>query len=447
MMTRYDRQTMRAPLVQGVQPLSRDGSYAVFVIALATIFLLTQAYRTSALFGIRASYVSVFTSILILILSLSIPKLFISILKINTFIIYIALFLITPILSMLFVNNHFSIELYFRYITYLTLLIAGFIIGFAYRDVAINKLILSMIFIISLSALTSLFVPDIFSLIASDAGANISYDQRAFGFFLQPNALAVCLVFIYSRFDSGVSSRVSEYSAFFLVLGTIVISGSRFGLILLLVLQFFKILLTGYRQGKEVSFLGRAFSVMALFLFLYLLSLLIAQFLANSIGSIGGLGDRILNLMQFRFGHSGDLGEINSLNLRLQQQEIYLDLIRNSFTFGYGFGFEKESLRSGQIELAAHSTVLSMALDFGIIYVGIFILAAVLPFRKIIVGRSDVRYSYMHFILIFLLATFAYHGALENGVITFSMGLLLAKIYGRKQIPEMMPHPVARRFR
>lgn len=193
--------------------------------------------------------------------------------------------------------------------------------------------------------------------------------------------------------------------------------------------------------------MGRAFSVTALFLFLYLLSLLMAQFLVHSMGSIGGLGDRVLNLMQFRLGHSGDLGEINSLNLRLQHQEFYLELIRNNPFFGYGFGFERMSLGSGQIDLAAHSTVLSLALDFGAVYVAIFIMAAFLPFRKILLERREVMHEYIQFILIFVLAICAYHGALENGAITFALGLLLAKIYGTPRVPENMARPIARRYR
>ncbi len=442
MMTRYDYRTIRGPLAQDArQPISRNG-YAVKALAIATIILLTQVYRVVALFDIRASYFSVSIVFLISVLSLFFSKVIISLLKSETFITYIFLFCFAPIFSAIFIDNFFSLEIYFRYISYMAILISGFIIGSTLHSRSINNIILYSIIIVSFSAFLSLLYPNIFFPMALDAGANVNYEQRAFGFFLQPNSLSVCLIFIYSCYGLGIDKKFKEYFVFFLVLGTVLISGSRFGLMLVLILQFFRVSLAGYRNGSSGNFLARAFSITTLFLFLYLLSLLIAQFLVNSMSSIGGLGDRLLNLMQFRLEHSGDLGEINSLNLRLQHQEFYLELIRNDLLWGHGFGFEKMSLGSGQIDLAAHSTVLSLALDFGALYVVVFILAAFLPFRKILLERREVVHEYIHFILIFILATCAYHGALENGVVTFALGLLLAKIYRTRPLSEEMVRPI-----
>jgi O-antigen ligase len=199
--------------------------------------------------------------------------------------------------------------------------------------------------------------------VVADATA-ITYDGRAFGFYLQPNGLAMGMVILFLLFIFSVDPeqiwRIGIASA--LLVSTVIFSGSRAGMIetaILLTLMIVIPVFSSYSRGRSLPIV-RTFPIVALFL---ALTVILVLLFSEDLGFFkqNGLADRIASLFD-----RGKLKSDGSVQGRLYLQKLFVQRALNRPWFGHGLGSVTYYIDSGRyLAGAAHNSLLDWWFQFG----------------------------------------------------------------------------------
>lgn len=417
-----------AARVQAKRPSSLGLCTALTVLLSIQI---SQVYRLVTIFGISGSIVNIGLSVAILITLLLIGRRFLQLLRRKDVVVTLFTLGVLPLVSAAVGGAGFYPDLIFRWAAFLLLFLAGVMLVEISRPEKVDRIVLFLIFSQICGAIISLLAPSLFAPMASQTGASLDYEGRAFGFFLQPNALAIAAVafyVIYANYERAGVKR-EEWVVFGVTLLCVGMSASRFSLIIVLVMFFARwILLLDPRFSVEKSLIRVGVLVFAAAATIIPLSQVAASLLKSGAIEAGSGLDRVLRLAEFQLGHSGDYEAVNSIAYRVKAQEIYWDLISHRPIFGHGFGAERALFSSNAIEVAAHSTALSLAIQMGLLY--LVILAACVSF-PLFVWKGAAAVSRRHYVvfLAFSFAALAFnHGLFENGVFSFAFGVMASRL-------------------
>lgn len=227
----------------------------------------------------------------------------------------------------------------------------------------------SLLFTIAFAFL-SVVNPSFFTQYGNLINALSFYGGRAFGFYMQPNSLALAINIMY--------------------IGIIVLAPKEKYIIYLYPLIFVAILVTGSRS----NFVG--FAIISLFLFLYLMkrhkkeilkalrvlipiSIIIVYLSTDYLTKVfqdnqnKAMSSRIVSMfLQDNKALEDDM-KSGSMAERLRYQEYYEKLIAESPLVGYGFGIQQDLMASGKLKGSSHNVVYEILLQGGIVYLMFFI--------------------------------------------------------------------------
>lgn len=280
----------------------------------------------------------------------------------------------------------------------------------------------------------SMMAPQYFEAVGALANARTVEQGRAIGFFMQPNRLAVAFGFLFIAWFALWKRKNSllEVPVVMAFLFAMLITGSRIG-ILIAVITVALILTYSWRK-RFAS--GR---------YLLKMSILIACLAGGIIGTRYYLSsksdsvarreydliDRVETLLSFKLSH-GSIKEDKSVQERMDAQAVYLSLVKSKPLLGHGFGSDIHYKKNGTITLSAHSTALTLAMEYGVLYPFVFGLLCFSLYAKRsrrAVEKVFGTNSVVQFIAVLLFLFVVTGGTLDNRVFYVVFGMIFAAIY------------------
>ncbi len=300
--------------------------------------------------------------------------------------------------------------------------------------------VLSVSLVITVFGLVmSLIAPQYFEAVSELASAEILREERSFGFLLQPNQLAVSMIFLFigwfalCRFERTFLSVLAILTFLFAML----LTGSRTGMLMAVIIVVF-IQLNAWKR-KWMS--GRFVLTTGVLIACLLGGAIGINYYLSSMGSpdiaLGGdLKDRIGMFLSFRLSSEGDLTEDTSVQLRLMTQTVYWALVMEKPFLGHGFGSDIHYLETGPIFLSAHSDALRCAMEYGLIYSIIFALLMIQTYlircrheiEKVLQTNAIGQFAFVT-ILLFIVASI-----MDSRTFYVILGIFLAQLYCPRHI-------------
>ncbi len=247
-----------------------------------------------------------------------------------------------------------------------------------------SRLISISILITIFGLLLSMVAPQLFETVAEISNGR-SYEQgRAIGFFMQPNSLAVsfCMLFIgwfALRRQKKVLLNVILVTFLFFIL----LTGSRTGMLLAIVVVI-SIKTYGWRRRKNLLNASSFFKMGVLIICLVGGIIFIRSFLSSySNTSIGkeGLITRMQTMLSFKLSDESIM-EDTSVQERRLAQSIYLLRVAEKPLLGHGFGSDLFYKNSGAFTKSSHSSALSSAFEYGVLYPIVFYILLILFYKR-----------------------------------------------------------------
>lgn len=280
----------------------------------------------------------------------------------------------------------------------------------------------------------SMLMPGYFEAVASLASARTEIMGRAYGFFMEPNNLAIGVALMFTGWFSLWRPKNSpfEVMAILAFLCLMLLSGSRTGMVLATVSV---VCISTYSWSKRLRS-ARYVLTLSLLIVCLTVGIIGANYYVSTIGEAsrrpGDLVDRVQPMLQFRFNLDGGLRDDQSLRERREAQVVYWTLIKEKPIAGYGLGTESHFLETGYILKSSHSDALTDALEYGVIYPFVLSILMLQLYRKR--SRRDVERvfqsnSVFQFVFISLLLYVISGDMLEVRTFYVVWGMFFAAVY------------------
>lgn len=294
-----------------------------------------------------------------------------------------------PIFSMVYAEQHDWRSLLIQ-IHYLILMLAA-AKCFVARGIG-ERAMAAAIVVAFIGLGISIFWPQVFAPMAAMADAKYDYHGRGSGLFLQPNLSAHNLVLLMMLFylarHRGRSPLLLSMAALFLI--ALFLTGSRGGLIAGSVFMLGLILV----ERKLSDPRAPIFALLAGFV-------AAGAWVLWDMLSLGGF-DLSLYIARVASLFSNDVLYEGSVGHRLVFQEAFIDRIRENPWLGYGLGSVNLMLSQGRLVGAAHNQFLDLALQYGMVGIGVMLVCAMRLYKHIRDYRPDAGSSRAWLILITL---------------------------------------------
>ncbi len=287
------------------------------------------------------------------------------------------------------------LNLFFLFVFWLTLLV-GLNFGKAFLMIVT---IASFIFTV-VAGLISTFFFELFSPFAELTNSEAFYWGRAFGFYLQPNSLAIAINMLYLLIF-GLSKKVNLIIYLFpLALVGILAAGSRTNMLGFFIINMAVFLLS--LRNSEISLKKPVIRVL-----IGSIAILIstAPYLFEKLSGeeFKYLTERLIYTVEIvsESGASDKVSEDTSVQDRLNYQLSYLKAIDKKPFLGYGFGVQESMIENGLLKGSSHNSFLEYLLQGGLFYFFCFALFSLMfwfflfNFKPI----SFSKYAYVAFLI------------------------------------------------
>lgn len=238
----------------------------------------------------------------------------------------------------------------------------------------------------------SMLVPGYFAAVAQLAGAAaFAGEVRASGFFLQPNALALNMGFLFIGWTAlgRRKNALLEVTAILGILVAMLFTGSRTGVLVVMLVGALT-MLSWSRKGLEN---GRFLLKTTVLLLGLVVGMIGMEYYVSQAETSGTQRDdligRVNMLLGLRLSEADSLSGDTSVRERLGAQAVYWQLIRQKPLLGHGLGSETYYVRNGSVLLTAHSSAVSTAMQYGVLYPVVFVLVFLQLYRRC--RRHNVR--------------------------------------------------------
>ena len=283
-----------------------------------------------------------------------------------------------PVLTILYSPEFTAREIGLR-LYYFTLLLVSATFVFLNGFDAFARLSIISFIISGFGLILSIFAERYFLKIALITNSLSDYHGRAFGFFLQPNAAASGVTFIFIALAPKLHSWKpgTRLVAIFCYATCVLITGSRGGLLLSLsVIALY--LLHQVQAGSLGNFKVALLFIGALIIVgsLQVVHPVIEEFVSSRIRQINErnvLLERFEIFLKFRLATT-DIGSDRSVSARIEVQEQFLEAISERPVLGYGFGANSYLKRTNFFRRSSHNQYLLFSMECGIFYALLFIL-------------------------------------------------------------------------
>jgi hypothetical protein len=396
--------------------ISKKLNFVEFIFGIVLVFNISGFFRFfSASIGIPIgifTFISLFINLLFILFYY---KDFMLIIRKKLVVLLLFVLYIWPLITIPFSLNVGLTEVA-RVIFFMSLFISSIIYFYRIDIRTIDKVFRYGLLITILGGLLSLIAPNLFLPTIRALGGNewLWVHRRAFGFEIQANRLAcnsIMLFLGWFSFRSWNSNSVKVAIILLLFFCFIILTGSRTGMGLFLILSLIIVLFT----LKEINKFSLRLSN-------YLIMLLISIFLIFSFITViitlhpeSSLSKRMKSVVQVVEKDKGNIQEVDAnisvkdaMKDRFDKQLAYLKKIKEK-PIGYGFNSDRYYLNNGTLKMTAHSELITTAFQFGVIYpiFLIWIMSMLLKNRKKNEHKFNTNLYLQFFILFIMLYTFA----------------------------------------
>lgn len=229
------------------------------------------------------------------------------------------------------------------------------------------------------------------------------YSARAYGFYMQPNAFAMGVLFNYILYDF-TTKKTSKLLIIFTSL-ILLLAASRLALVLFTFYILYFLLKTKFLNIIKI-------------IFLLSIVLTITLNYVNKNPEFKDILQRIESLSDV----ANQINEDGSLNDRLTYQKKYIEKISEKPFLGYGIGSNIRMKEENKIYDVAHQTHLEYLLEGGIFYYLFFLSFLALNIKFIIKKKLPSKIKYICFIIVFY--SFFSSTLMTERIIFISLGIV-----------------------
>lgn len=300
-----------------------------------------------------------------------------------------------------------------------------------------KKLLFIILYVASIGALLSFFIPELFIPLAEISSANTSSQGRgAFGLYLQPNKCAENLVWIFLMIIVSVNKRKRIFSkyVFWLVLLLVVLTGSRGGLVVMIFITLFFLIFI------KPSILNKI-NIARLSTALIILTATTILFIIYENNFVNPNNNQALNRYEFLINPSSIFTD-QSMLMRFDAQKNYLNLLDNErMIWGYGLGAAAHYRGNSKIlgSRASHNQIIENLFAYGLIGLIFLFFCGLVLWFDLLKFSKDINVP-IHFLIIGILMIFfvVSNTVLGSRNLYIFIGLLYAKRikYIRETVPE-----------
>lgn len=276
----------------------------------------------------------------------------------------------------------------------------SFLVGATYGRVFLLKVTVAALIFTIVAGLVSTFFFQLFTPFAELTDSKNFYWGRAFGFYLQPNSLAIAINLLYLLVYA-LSRRVNLIIYLFpIALVGILAAGSRTNM-----LGFFIINMCVFIHSLRNSEIELRKPVMRVLASSSLVVVLTAPYLFEKLSGdeFKYLTERLVYAIEIvsESGAGEKVSKDTSVQDRLNYQISYLNAIEKKPFLGYGFGVQEKMIENGVLLGASHNSFLEYLLQGGIFYFFWFLMFALLfwIFLANFKDRSFAKYAYISFLV------------------------------------------------
>jgi len=136
-------------------------------------------------------------------------------------------------------------------------------------------------------------------------------------------------------------------------------------------------------------------------------------------------------MLSFKLSADGIMADTGSVQPRLNAQAVYWSLVYEKPLFGHGFSSETYYKENHSITTSAHSTALTSAMEYGILYPVVFVLFMIQLYLNRNRARVDVLYqtnSIFQFVFILFFLFMINGGLFDNRTFYVVWGMFFATV-------------------
>lgn len=389
--------------------------------AMGLLLLITDAYRVGGLFGLSVVSSKIICALFIATFILLNVSQFLRVIKQKTISLFFFVLVVWPAVTATYsIGPNAYLRLAENALTYVVFA-SSVLLFLKMTDAEVARFFFVSLVVVAVGVGLWYLVPGAYIPLAQAAGAQLNYNERAFGFYLQPNTLGLSVCFLFFAAFFVFTKLVTQPIRFAIVVAigvaTVLASGSRFSMLLLAAFVLFRpdpiARVRGIARGLLVRLGVNATAL--LIVWVTASSVFVLFGLADKLQD-GNVFDRVSTLLAGNVFHAGDSDDSGSFYLRRQAQSVYEELIVNRPIFGYGIGSQEYFFEKGVIELAAHSSFLAQLLEYGVLYsIFYFMFFTRLLLLRSLRQRAAVARRW-YFVLYggVIIAFVANHGVIEN---------------------------------
>jgi hypothetical protein len=259
---------------------------------------------------------------------------------------------------------------------YATLLLASAVFVARVRWQNMRMLIGASIAVTLVGLLLSLLAPGYFADVnAMLRGNEVEYIQdRAFGFFMQPNRAAYGVILLFTLWFSDWRAKDwrRQLVTFLVMLAGVGLTTSRAGIAigvgLIAVILWSRESIGGSRRSfseRQLSFYKAMITYVTIILLGFGAAVWGDSLLSNT--ASGGLNDKLF--FWTNVDSVADVEEDGSMQSRLRAQENYLQLVKRRPLRGYGLGSISSYRDLGVLTKSSHNLFVERAFEFGALYI------------------------------------------------------------------------------
>lgn len=382
--------------------------------------------------GVEISTVSIYLLVIHFLYILLRVRYFNTIMNRADMIIWSLLLLALPLMSLFYapalVMRDIGLQVY-----YVSLFFAAIVYTLANGLPAMHRVLSVSIIISLIGMILSMTVPAYFESVANLAEVKSTFGGRSYGFFMQPNAAANALCFLFIGWFALWKRKngLLEVAIILILLITMFITGSRTGIVAAL-LTIMLVLLPSWKRHAGRSGYALKMGLLSLCLLIGIIGArgyISRHFMTNRDSD---LINRVSMLLRFKLSGTEGVLQDTSVQARISAQKVYLSLIKEKPLTGHGLGSETVYTSTGLIDRASHSQILDFALKYGVLYPIAFTWLTLRMWRnrnRVPIEKYFQTKSILQFVVVLLLLLMISDNLLENRVLFVVLGMFLALLH------------------
>jgi hypothetical protein len=323
---------------------------------------------------------------------------------------WLFLLVLWPLFTVLYAPS-LEIRIIALQVYYFSLLCGAVVYTMANGLPAIHRVMAVSLAVTIFGLVLSMLAPEHFqqvALLQGESDEDVFMMGRAFGFFMQPNQLALGLAYLFIGWFSlwRYKTSVLGVVAIVVYMCVVLLTGSRIGMVIAVIITTFTLAYFWRKESSKAVACRRLYAKALVLGVCVVTGIACVRYYAGLTGyEKGSLLDRMSTLVSFKLSDHGVRYD-ESVEQRLRAQTIYWSLIGAKLVWGHGLGSETYYYAKGPIDVTSHSSALQCTMAYGVLYPFAFSLLMVRLYRngnRIDAGEAFGINAILQFVLVVLL--------------------------------------------